>query len=166
MSTTPSNRYGRSVRQRIEQYRNINGECWESSMGLSHTYPQINVGGKKFMIHRVAYEEYVGEIPRGMHVLHRCDNPRCHNPKHLFLGTVSDNMRDMHAKKRHSVTQRSFVDPHIAATLSASLSQAEVAECFGVSQSRVSKALRSIGASRGRATSFGKGHGLGGRRPK
>ena len=51
-------------------------------------------------VHRLAHEGYVGEIPEGLCVLHRCDNRKCFSPEHLFLGTYQDNANDMMAKGR------------------------------------------------------------------
>jgi len=57
-------------------------------------------GGKLCLVHRVAHETWVGPIPNGSFVLHRCDNPACIRIAHLWLGTHQDNMNDMVAKGR------------------------------------------------------------------
>lgn len=63
-------------------------------------YGVLRDGGKTKLAHRVAYELHVGEIPAGLFVCHSCDNPRCIQPTHLFLGTNGDNVRDMMQKGR------------------------------------------------------------------
>lgn len=58
------------------------------------------IDGKLHRVHRLAWQQARGPIPPGLYVLHRCDNPPCYNIEHLFLGTHSENMADMHAKGR------------------------------------------------------------------
>lgn len=60
----------------------------------------MRIKNKAARAHRVAYELAHGPIPDGLNVLHRCDNPPCVNPAHLFLGTFQDNVDDMIAKGR------------------------------------------------------------------
>jgi hypothetical protein len=115
---------------------------------------QIMSGDKPkrlLMTHRVAWELANGPIPVGLCVLHRCDNPPCCNPKHLFLGSKADNSADMVAKGR---SKRGFDLPHtrvpektVAAIRMAIGPQTAIAKRFGVSQAYVSQ-VRS-GALRG-----------------
>jgi hypothetical protein len=79
-------------------------ECWEWQGSRSRGYGRILIGGAKgrpYQAHRIAWELTVGHrLPDSIMVLHRCDNPPCVNPAHLFLGTQLDNMRDCAAKGR------------------------------------------------------------------
>lgn len=70
---------------------------WHKSL-TKGGYGQI--GRKMPNVHRLAWEYLFGAIPTGLYVLHRCDNPKCYNPHHLFLGTQRDNLKDMASKGR------------------------------------------------------------------
>lgn len=73
---------------------------WNGSIS-TQGYGRFAWAGKARQAHRMAWIFYNGEIPDGLCILHRCDNRRCVNPDHLFLGTYLDNVRDMLAKGRH-----------------------------------------------------------------
>ena len=65
-------------------------------------YGLASVDNKTVRTHRVSYEMNHGPIPEGMYVLHKCDNPSCINPEHLFAGTQRDNVLDMRSKGRQA----------------------------------------------------------------
>lgn len=76
-------------------------DCWNWTASLSNGYGQFSKGNKQITLsHRFSYEIHIGKIPDGMFICHKCDNPRCVRPDHLFLGTSSDNMKDMASKGR------------------------------------------------------------------
>ena len=79
----------------------IGDECWIWTGGNDgNGYGRTHSDGVEVYCHRLAYEKFIGPIPAGMHVLHKCDNPSCSNPSHLFLGKQRENNRDAMSKLR------------------------------------------------------------------
>lgn len=128
--------------------------CWlwtASTAGKG--YGQIKVPGTRRQVyaHRLSYEIYVGPIPDGMMVLHRCDNPPCVNPEHLFLGTGAVNLMDMAQKGRHLYGERNTehklteIGVHRIFDLAeAGWSQRRIANEMEVGQAHVGRILRGL----------------------
>lgn len=96
-----------SLAERFERYvvRGVSeDDCWGWRGCLSqYGYGRLNLGGRGAgvdMAHRVAWRLFRGSLPDGMHVLHICDNPICSNPRHLYLGTQRENLRDAVVRRR------------------------------------------------------------------
>jgi len=97
-------RKSRPLSERFWEKVNVRGseECWPWLAATKQGgYGRISgERGEPQLSHRVAYKLAVGTIPDGLVVCHRCDNPSCVNPSHLYLGTQADNLCDMRSKGR------------------------------------------------------------------
>lgn len=122
--------------------------CWLwTGKKRADGYGEIEHGKRILKAHRVSLEMTGVTIPRGAEVCHHCDNPSCVNPAHLFVGSHTDNMRDMAAKGR-AQPSGARGEAHGAAKLSAEQveairadmrAQRVIAEDYGVTQSLISQ---------------------------
>jgi hypothetical protein len=104
----PNNKYDLITRFKMKMGIPNKDECmiFIGAKQKINGYGKFMMGSRKeknknaYLAHRVSYQLFKGNIPKGMCVLHRCDQPACVNPKHLFLGTQRDNMHDMISKGR------------------------------------------------------------------
>jgi hypothetical protein len=133
---------------------------WLGAERGSNGYGSIKVADKYIQAHRYSYQRFVGEIPIGMLVCHRCDNPSCVNPYHLFLGTNQDNSDDKVRKNRQAKGKKlsdaqyenrpkggkngnsKLNKDKVNQIRSLNLPQRKIANIFGVSQALISKIKR------------------------
>lgn len=141
------------IKTRFFRHVFITENCWnwtakKCRFGYGHFY----VDNRTILAHRFSWELHNGQIPAGMNVCHKCDNPSCVNPDHLFLGTDQENVDDMINKKRSKLNGR-------PKTLSIEqileirklydgdgISQNKIAEIFKVSQKTISDIVRKVKA--------------------
>lgn len=119
------------------------GSCWlwTAAIGKAGGYGSTTASGKTYFSHRRAWAFARGPVPRDLYVLHHCDNRRCVNPEHLFLGTHADNMEDMVRKNRARTGNPSKLTTEAATEIlrrvKAGEQQRGLAAEFGVGESTV-----------------------------
>lgn len=131
-----------------------NTGCWLwTAATTKEGYGVFEIPGVTRVASRAAWVLYVGKIPAGINVCHKCDNRCCVNPDHLFLGTQADNVRDCIRKGRDAnwvTKKKGYASPFTKISkeiveeirsMNKLLSQSEVARRLGFSQSAVSRAL-------------------------
>lgn len=132
--------------------------CWEWTAALNNSYGWFSINKKARHSHRVAafLAGLIPSVDGGLHVLHRCDNPKCCNPNHLFVGTNADNVADRVAKGRSG---RSYLwgEKNGASKLTNEqikqvrllcfqdkMSQTQVAKMFNIRQPHVSRIVNNV----------------------
>ncbi|WP_331186284.1 HNH endonuclease signature motif containing protein [Pseudomonas sp.] len=120
--------------------------CWKWS-GSKHSfgYGMIMKGGDakktKITASRASWLIHFGEIPEGLHVCHKCDNPECTNPDHLFLGTARDNSQDCIAKERRAMVFSQVECDIIHTLFTLGVSNAKLMRAFQVYRRTISSAI-------------------------
>jgi len=116
-------------------------ECWEWLRARHEFgYGIFRVAGRKEYAHRYSYVLSYGTVPAGLCVMHKCDNPKCVNPRHLAIGTKADNSLDMVKKLRGS--GQKLTPDQVLAIRSLDLTLREIGEIFGLSETSVSNIKR------------------------
>lgn len=137
------------LREKLKAYSKVSPSgCWEWQRGKAgNGYGVISVGHQKQdYAHRVSYREFVGDIPDGLLIRHKCDNTCCCNPEHLELGTQRDNMQDCKKRGRMSMPpvhrgddnhKTKLSESDVAFIVSSDLSNVELAKMFNVSAAAI-----------------------------
>jgi hypothetical protein len=121
--------------------------CWPWTRSCTHAgYGQVYAHGKNRYAHRLSWENAFGPLPGGAFLCHRCDNPPCCNPNHLFVCTQAENIGDAARKDRvswgehrHSARLRAADIPTIRRLVRQGLTHRAVAARFGVARETITK---------------------------
>jgi len=140
------------LNERIARFavRAENG-CLEWTGALNDAgYARMNIDKRNVRVHRLNWELTRGPVPAGVHVLHRCDNRKCIDPLHMFLGSDADNVKDMMAKGRGCIGERqgasklTLLEVQAIRSLPQHMTHKEVADIFQISFQQVSRIRRGL----------------------
>jgi hypothetical protein len=128
-------------------------ECWNWNAAISTGYGAFGINGKMRLAHRVAWTLTNGEIQADQFVCHACDNRKCCNPSHLFLGSAADNSSDMvtkgRSKKGSSQPNSKLKEAQVIAIRDlyqrGNLTYKQIAEAFGVHEKLIGYIVRRNG---------------------
>jgi HNH endonuclease len=136
----------RPIKDRFEEkfIPEPNSGCWlwEASC-RPNGYGQFGVGRSNKMLrkvdyaHRVAWTLYCGEVPDGLHVLHKCDVRCCVNPDHMFIGTNADNMADKISKGRDRTAKPKLSDDDVRDIRKLKFGPTHIARMYGVAATTI-----------------------------
>lgn len=129
-------RYICSLLCALESRIDKSGECWIWTGSKHHFgYGEFRFRRKLYRAHSISYELFVGPIPQGYGVNHKCDNPACVNPAHLYAGTQKDNMQDVAKRMRNGNAKFSQQQIHdIRQRIASGETQSSIARSYNVRQ--------------------------------
>jgi predicted XRE-type DNA-binding protein len=139
----------KTLEERFFNKVNKTHSCWEWTAGKDrYGYGSIRINNKVLRTHRVSYQLHYGDFDIALFVCHKCDNKKCVNPEHLFLGTHQDNMTDKVNKGKQpnligknnpntKLTEDNVIQ--IKKLLFVGMKQREIAQKYNVSQNQISQ---------------------------
>ena len=143
-----------TMEERFWSKVNKTEDCWNFSSIPSHQYGELAKDrlGHRVLAHRYSWQIHFGDIPDNMLVCHRCDNTRCVNPEHLYLGTYLDNNKDRAVKNRSNPLKgdknpcTKIKDDDIISIRdkysSKLFTQQQLADIYNVSQGQISRIIK------------------------
>ena len=139
------------IKERFERFFNKTENCWEWSGSLrGKGYGGFSLNNKTKIASRVSYELYKEPIPKGLLVCHTCNNPKCVNPDHLYLGTYSDNTQQAVQENRQYIAKgeangsSKLTEDQILLIRKDHRAQRAIAKDYGCSQLHISRIKRKL----------------------
>lgn len=123
----------------LSKVKKMPSGCWEwqGSTATNNGYGRFWVGNRHVMAHRFSWRLSGNKIPQGQFLCHSCDNPKCVNPDHMFVGTHAENMQDAVAKNRHSGKLSTEDVQEIRGLLNSTFTQEQIGKMYEVSRAAI-----------------------------